>query len=126
MRSVLAVPLRIPNTNHTRLGAVNMYSRSGEGFSVSSQEMALVLSAHAAIAAVVSRERIMAATKEKTFKEALASRDVIGQAKGMLMERHSIGPDQAFDILRRSSQSLNAKLRDVATEVVRNHRTSAD
>ena len=126
VQSVLAVPLRIPNTHHTRLGAVNMYSLSGAGFTTSSQEMALVLSAHAAIAAVVSREKMMAATREKTFNEALASRDVIGQAKGMLMERHAIGADEAFDVLRRASQRLNTKLRDVATEVVRNHANSAD
>jgi AmiR/NasT family two-component response regulator len=44
----------------------------------------------------------------------LLSRDVIGQAKGILMERLKITPEDAFDLLRRSSQSLNLKLRDVA------------
>ncbi len=46
--------------------------------------------------------------------EALGSRDVIGQAKGILMERLRLTPEEAFDVLRRSSQRLNVKLREVA------------
>lgn len=124
--SVLAVPLRIPNTTHLRLGAVNMYSRSKDGFDETDQETALILSAHAAIAAVVARERMEKDDQERTFQEALSSRDVIGQAKGMLMERHRISADEAFDALRRSSQGLNSKLRDVAHEVVRGTGVSKD
>lgn len=116
--SVLAVPLRIPNTEHLRLGAVNMYSYAGDGFTEADQEVALILSAHAAIAAVVARERGEKEHQERSFQEALSSRDVIGQAKGMLMERHRISAEDAFDTLRRSSQGLNSKLRDVARELV--------
>jgi len=39
---------------------------------------------------------------------------VIGQAKGILMERLLVTPEDAFDILRRTSQQLNIKLREVA------------
>jgi AmiR/NasT family two-component response regulator len=46
--------------------------------------------------------------------EALSSRDVIGQAKGILMERLHVTPEDAFDILRTSSQQLNLKLREIA------------
>ena len=45
---------------------------------------------------------------------ALLSRDVIGQAKGILMERLEITPEDAFDLLRRSSRQLNMKLGEVA------------
>ncbi|MEO7068859.1 MAG: ANTAR domain-containing protein, partial [Nostocoides sp.] len=45
---------------------------------------------------------------------ALLSRDVIGQAKGILMERLKISPEDAFDVLRRSSNRLNEKLQAVA------------
>src|SRR3954452_13469773 len=48
------------------------------------------------------------------LQEALLSRDVIGQAKGILMERLHLTPDQAFEQLRMASQHLNVKLRDVA------------
>jgi GAF domain-containing protein len=122
--SVLAVPLRIPNTDYLRLGAVNMYSYAGDGFSEADQEVALILSAHAAIAAVVARERDEKQHQERTFLEALSSRDVIGQAKGMLMERHRITAEDAFDALRRSSQGLNSKLRDVARELVAGNENS--
>jgi AmiR/NasT family two-component response regulator len=44
----------------------------------------------------------------------LLSRDVIGQAKGILMERLKVTPEDAFDLLRRASQQLNIKLREVA------------
>ena len=50
--------------------------------------------------------------------DALSSRDVIGQAKGILMERLRITPDDAFDALRRASQRLNLKLREIAHNLV--------
>ena len=52
------------------------------------------------------------------LQAALATREMIGQAQGILMERERITPDQAFDILRRASQHLNVKLRDVAQSLV--------
>ena len=52
------------------------------------------------------------------LQAALATREMIGQAQGILMERERITPDQAFDILRRASQHLNIKLRDIAQNLV--------
>jgi AmiR/NasT family two-component response regulator len=49
---------------------------------------------------------------------ALGIRETIGQAEGILIERERITPDQAFDVLRRASQHLNIKLREVAAYVV--------
>lgn len=54
--------------------------------------------------------------------EALSRRDVIGQAKGVLMERYSIGQDAAFALLVRHSRSGNVRLRDLAAQVVRTRR----
>ncbi|MCU1451107.1 MAG: uncharacterized protein JWP02_3277 [Acidimicrobiales bacterium] len=51
------------------------------------------------------------------LEEALLSRDVIGQAKGILMERLRLTPDQAFEHLRLASQHSNRKLRDLAAHV---------
>ena len=50
--------------------------------------------------------------------EALQSRDLIGQAKGILMAREGVSADQAFDMMRRASQRLNVKLRIVAGDIV--------
>ncbi len=47
----------------------------------------------------------------------MSNRDVIGQAKGILMERHKLTADQAFGVLTRVSQALNRKLVDVAVEL---------
>lgn len=48
----------------------------------------------------------------------MKTRDVIGQAKGILMERRRLTADQAFDVLRRTSQRMNRKLVEVADELV--------
>src|SRR5437660_3810093 len=52
--------------------------------------------------------------KVEGLQEALVSRDVIGQAKGILMERLHLTPDQAFEELRTVSQHHNRKVRDIA------------
>ena len=51
------------------------------------------------------------------LEEALLSRDVIGQAKGILMERLHLTGDQAFEQLRQASQQRNRKLREIAAEL---------
>ena len=51
------------------------------------------------------------------LEEALLSRDVIGQAKGILMERLHLTSDQAFEELRQASQKHNRKVRDIAAEL---------
>jgi len=69
-----------------------------------------IFAAHAAVA-------LSAANQQDQMEMGMASRDVIGQAKGILMARQHIGADEAFDMLRRGSQRLNVKLRDLAAQV---------
>jgi AmiR/NasT family two-component response regulator len=64
-------------------------------------------------AAVTSAELV-----NQHLQDALATRDVIGQAMGILMLRHCISAEEAFTILRQSSQDSHRKLHDVAVEVV--------
>jgi AmiR/NasT family two-component response regulator len=52
------------------------------------------------------------------LQRSVASREVIGKAQGILMERHKIRGDRAFDLLRRESQTRNVKLRQIAETVV--------
>src|SRR5215207_4923961 len=54
---------------------------------------------------------------------AALNRAIIGQAQGILMERFTIDPEQAFNVLRRVSQDNNIKLIGVADELVRTRRT---
>ena len=60
-----------------------------------------------------------AAAQIRQLHTALDSRDVIGQAKGILMERYRLTPDGAFALLARASQDTNVKLRAVAAELCR-------
>jgi AmiR/NasT family two-component response regulator len=57
------------------------------------------------------------AQKLDDLKQALANRDVIGQAKGILMERFKLDADQAFSLLTRISQDRNVKVHTLATEI---------
>ncbi len=93
------------------LGALNLYSKASEAFGEESRTVGLVFAAHAAVA-------LSSAVHGEQMEEALESRDLIGQAKGMLMAREGVSAEQAFDMLRRASQRLNVKLRDVAQSMV--------
>jgi ANTAR domain len=66
-----------------------------------------------AASAVISE----AAAQISQLHAALESREVIGQAKGILMERYRLTPDAAFALLARASQDTNVKLREVAAEL---------
>ena len=98
-------------------GSLNTYGVEPDAFSDEAQEIGLILAAHASMAAGVVRERGALQDLAENLNMALLSRDVIGQAKGILMERLKIGPEDAFDILRRSSNRLNKKLHAVALSV---------
>ncbi|MGZ5390740.1 MAG: ANTAR domain-containing protein [Mycobacterium sp.] len=58
---------------------------------------------------------------EAQFRAGLASRDVIGQAKGLLMQRNNVTGVQAFAMLTRASQETNTKLVEVAHWLVDDH-----
>jgi hypothetical protein len=95
-------------------GSLNSYGVTPNAFTDTAQEIGLILAAHASVAARAVAERSTRQSLDRDLQQALLSRDVIGQAKGILMERLNITPEDAFDLLRRSSQNLNLKLRDVA------------
>ena len=55
---------------------------------------------------------------EANFERAVESHRLVGQAMGILIERHRIVPGEAFDVLRRASQDHNVKLREIARRVI--------
>ncbi|WP_243789357.1 GAF and ANTAR domain-containing protein [Saccharopolyspora gloriosae] len=89
------------------LGALNLYSTEPHGFTADSQALGSLFAAHAAMALGESQHVAQ-------LQQALTSRDVIGQAKGILMERFGLDAKEAFAMLVRSSQETNMKLVDVA------------
>jgi GAF domain-containing protein len=92
------------------LGALNMYGRRPGAFDDESQEVGQMFAGHAAVA-------LAGAEHEQNLRGAMAHRDLIGQAKGILMERHMLTADQAFAVLVRTSSLTNRKLRDIADEL---------
>lgn len=115
VETVVSCGLLLPAGGPT--GSLNLYGSAPDAIDAESRQIALVLAAHAAIAVATARERQGAVDLEYGLREALASRDVIGQAKGILMGRQGISADDAFDVLRRASQRLNVKLRDLARDL---------
>lgn len=92
------------------LGALNLYSKAADAFHERSRTVGLVFAAHAAVA-------LSTALHDEQMEEALQSRDLIGQAKGILMAQGRVTAEEAFDMLKVASQGLNRKLRLVAEEV---------
>lgn len=99
-----------------RIGALNLYSEHESAFSDEDVELAGVLAAQAAaLMAVMS--------SEEGLRDAMATRTLIGQAQGMLMERFDLDARQAFSVLCRFSQESNVKLRDIADQLIRSRCT---
>jgi GAF domain-containing protein len=114
IRSVLALPL---NTNGNT-GALNLYAAYPAAFGVTDRARAVILASLAGLAVSAARSHEDDERQADNLNTALATRELIGQAQGILMERERISSDQAFDVLRRASQHLNRKLRDVAQDLV--------
>ena len=113
IRSVLAhaLPAGTP-------GALNLYASLSDAFDADARAQALLFATLARLALDSAKERALDAERAVNFTEALRTRELIGQAQGILIERERITGDQAFGVLRRASQHLNVKLREVAATLV--------
>ncbi len=118
VHSVLAVGLFPLVGSVPRTGALNLYSFDVGGIDELDRDLAVILAAHASTALAATLASTAAELETAQLRQALSSRDVIGQAKGILMERRGISSDEAFDALRRASQRLNVKLTRVAQTLV--------
>lgn len=94
------------------LAALSLYSFGPNAFTADSERAGLDLRSQAQLGFSESRT-------QKQLREALLSRDTIGQAKGILMERFKVTDEEAFMLLTRSSSLSNRKLRDIADELTR-------
>ncbi len=98
-------------THNGRMGALNLFGIKAGAFTPEAEALGAMLATHAANA-------FIADDKELQFKSALSSRDVIGQAKGMIMERFGVDAVRAFDLLVKLSQLSNTRVAVVAAEVI--------
>lgn len=92
-------------------GALNLFAFKPHAFDATDETTGVVLAAHAAAAILASRQG-------EQLESALSTRDRIGQAKGIIMERFGVDDVQAFDMLRRLSQDGNTRLVDIAQRVI--------
>jgi hypothetical protein len=59
-----------------------------------------------------------AAKREVQLRQAIEGHRIIGQATGIMMERHRLAPVAAFELLRLASQNRNVRLREIAQRVI--------
>jgi len=106
--SMLSFQLYVEGDN---LGALNLFSRTAGSFTDHSEHVGLMVASHAAIA-------YAAALKLAKMCQTVETRQFIGQAQGILMERHKITGDQSFELMRKGSQDSNLKLREIADGLI--------
>lgn len=114
IRSSLSLPLAVRGEP---IGALNLYSQVHDGFA-GAVEVGQLFAWQAAVA--IANAELYDTTRRLAtqLQEALESRAVIEQAKGVLMSEQGCGPKQAFELLRQASQRENVKLRDIAARIV--------
>ncbi len=122
--SVLGVPM---NAFGQTIGVINFYREGPSSWSREDVDGAEIITSMGA-GYVLSANHLRAQhTLSEQLHAAIGSRDLIGQAKGVLMAREEVNADTAFEMLRRRSQDQNRRLRDLAQEIVTDHevRTNA-
>jgi GAF domain-containing protein len=115
MRSVWSLPLV---AGEQTTGALNLYSTLARGWDVGAATTARGLAGQAAVVLASAVSLANAELANHHLQQALENRDVIGQAKGIIMVQEGVTAGEAFDVLRRASQRSGRKLRDIAGEVV--------
>jgi GAF domain-containing protein len=108
VRSMLGY--RLFTTGRT-LGALDLYSSKVNAFDAESEVIGELFAAHAAIALIGS-------TQQAEWQTALNSRDTIGMAKGILMQRERLTDELAFTLLVSTSQMANIRIHDLAVWLV--------
>jgi GAF domain-containing protein len=113
--SSLSVPLPV---QREITGALNFYATEPAAFDDEATDLAQTFAAHAAVAAANVHLYESTATLAEQMRQAMATRAVIEQAKGIIMRDRKCTADEAFDALVGLSQESHLKLRDVAQQLV--------
>jgi GAF domain-containing protein len=108
VRSIISFQLF---TGRKTVGALSFFADAPRAFDHQSVEMGLMYATHIATA-------WHTLLRDEQFRRALASRDIIGQAKGIIMERFTVDALQAFELLKRLSQDSNTPIATVAERLV--------
>jgi GAF domain-containing protein len=117
VRSTMAVPLVV---DKLCIGALNLYSRRERAFGEADTETAMLFGSQAAIVLANAQAYWDARKLTVRLGDAMDTRAVIEQAKGILMGIHRCDADEAFQLLVQASQRENVKLRTIAQRLVDN------
>jgi GAF domain-containing protein len=115
IKSTLSLPLMVEDEP---VGALNLYSREEASFGDDEEQIGMAFASQAAVAMANAQAYWEAKEVADQLGEAMRSRAVIEQAKGILMAAQGCSPDQAFDLLVKASQRSNRKLREIAQDIV--------
>lgn len=119
IRSMFSCRLALDAAPHRTLGGLNLYSTKADGFSDDDQLLAILLSSLGAVVVDASRQ-------QANLRAAIESRQVIGEAIGILRAQGDVSSQEAFDILSKASQRMNIKLRDLAKQIAEGSRTGRE
>ena len=122
-RSALSIPLQAEGRT---FGAMNLYAREPDAFPGDSVALAEIIGGQAGQASQIAAALFSHRDLAEQLREAMLSRAVIEQAKGVLMAQRRVTADEAFALLREASQRRNVKLRVLAQDVVDTGELSAE
>lgn len=109
VRSLLGLQLTVEKRS---MAALNFAADRPTAFDDDDVEVGLMYAAHVSLALLMHQ-------RDQQFRSALESRDLIGQAKGMIMERYGVDAVQAFELLKRLSQTSNVPVAEVAHGIIK-------
>jgi GAF domain-containing protein len=115
LHSVLGIPM---NAFGQTIGVINFYREPPSTWTDEDVNTAEIITAMGAGYILNANQLRAQHTLSEQLHAAIESRDVIGQAKGILMARGHVGADEAFELLRQRSQQHNQKLRQVAQRLI--------
>lgn len=113
--AVAGIPM---HWNGTRLGALDLYATARRDWSAAEVELAQVLADMATCYIAHASELERSRRTVEQLQEALESRVVIEQAKGMLAAERGISVNEAFELIRGHARSHSASLRAVGDAIV--------
>jgi transcriptional regulator with GAF, ATPase, and Fis domain len=115
--STLSLPLL---THDGPIGALNLYAEQENAFDEDNRRVAELFATQSAFVLANAQAYWDARTLSENLEQAMLSRAVIEQAKGMIMASMRCDEHAAFALLKTQSQAQNIKVRDIAEEIIRN------
>jgi transcriptional regulator with GAF, ATPase, and Fis domain len=110
--SLFSCRLTLDSAPKHTLGGINLYATGPDAFDQDDRMLTILLSSMGALVVDASR-------RQAQLRAAIESRQVIGEAIGILRYQSNLSSDEAFAVLTRASQRMNIKLREVAHRIVR-------